>query len=85
MISRTVSTIRANVSRLRLSGWGPSQVSARVPARLTQQRAPTRSASSSRRLDSSIAAARVGSSGLSGLLHAPISAITMSAAAAASA
>jgi hypothetical protein len=86
MISRAVSTISANVSSVRLSGWGESHTPPREPARLTQQRAPTRSASASRVLEYSIAAARSASSGLIGLLpHEPISAITMSACAAASA
>ena len=85
MISRTVSTISANVSRLRLSGCGPvpllaagaGEVDAAARADAVGELEPPP--------ESSIAAARVASSGLIGLLQAPISAITMSAAAAASA
>ena len=58
-ISRTLSTISANVSPLRLSGCGPSHTDEREPATFTQQRASMRSASASWVLQRSSAAARV--------------------------
>ena len=64
------------------AGSGPSHFAPREPAMLTQQRAPTRSASVRQARHFASAASRVATSGLSGLLQAPTSAITRSCSAA---
>ena len=85
-ISRTLSTISANVSALRLSGMRAVPLLGERPAMFTQQRALTRSASASRSWQRANPAARTASSRLSGFAsQAPISAIEMPAASAAAA
>ena len=79
MMSRTMATITSNVPSVRSAASGPSHFLPREPVMFTQQRAPILSANASEALHFSCAAFAVAASGLSGLLHAPTSAMTRSA------